>query len=222
VERLAARPAGSTFTFGTDAEGRVRISWPSVGREHSPGKAVAFLTVWLCGWVAGEVFSSLVLLGMTTGWGPMAGQREHPPLVFLIGWLGAWTVGGIFAWRTWLALVFGRRTESITLGDGELHFRPGLSPEFVVRTGNGWLDGAPSQPPRVIRRGQVASSLRLEPVGERVRLSVDAGAERIELGAALAADEREWLYRLLKDWAGGDKGQFVELSWPITTRPRGG
>src|SRR5262245_15666996 len=134
VERLPAPAVGSRFSFGTDAEGRVRISWPSLGREHPYRGAVTFPTIWLCGRVFGEVMSAHVLLGMTTGWGPMAGRERYPPLIFLAAWLGAWTIGGIVAWRTWFALVFSPRTESITLGDGELVYRPGLAPAFVTGT----------------------------------------------------------------------------------------
>jgi hypothetical protein len=142
-------------------------------------------------------------------------------VIFLVGWLGGWTVGGFLAWRTWLALAFGPRSEAITFGDGQLTFRPGLTAAFVAGAGNGRLDGAPSLQPRVVRRGQVASGLRLEPVGERLRLSIDCGADRVEVGAALSREERLWLHALLKEWAGGGKGEFVALTRAITSRPAG-
>jgi hypothetical protein len=221
VVRLPDPPVGSRFTLGEDAEGGPRLSWPSLGREHSSWGGVCFLTLWLCGWVLGEVFASLVLLGMTLDWGPMAGGAKGPPLLFLVGWLGAWTIGGFLAWRTWLTLVFGSRTESITFADGELIIRPGLTPEFVAGVGRGSLDGAAPRKPRVVGRGQVAAGLRLEPLGGRQRLSIDCGADRVEIGAGLNEEERVWLHQVLKEWGGGGKGEFFSLSWPVTPRRPG-
>ena len=43
----------------------------------------------------------------------------------------------------------------------------------------------------------------LDRVGERQRLSIDRGADRIEIGAALREPEREWLFVALDDWRRG-------------------
>jgi hypothetical protein len=48
----------------------------------------------------------------------------------------------------------------------------------------------------------VATSLLLDRVGERQRLTVDGGGERVEIGHALREPEREWLHEVLRAWAG--------------------
>ena len=56
---------------------------------------------------------------------------------------------------------------------------------------------------------------RLDRVGERQRLCVDQGADRIEIGAALREPDREWLYVILEQWR--SPGSKVEL--PATASP---
>jgi hypothetical protein len=54
---------------------------------------------------------------------------------------------------------------------------------------------------RVLPRSELGE-VRVERVGERQRLTVDVGAERIELGASLEEPEREWLADVLRGWLG--------------------
>jgi hypothetical protein len=44
--------------------------------------------------------------------------------------------------------------------------------------------------------------IRLERVGGRQRLSLDWGAERVEIGRRLREPGREWLAEVLRRWAG--------------------
>jgi hypothetical protein len=43
-------------------------------------------------------------------------------------------------------------------------------------------------------------NLRLERIDGSLRLTVDKGAERITIGAALGEPELEWLHGILRDW----------------------
>jgi hypothetical protein len=61
---------------------------------------------------------------------------------------------------------------------------------------------SPTARPRAISREQVAGGLRLDRVGERQRLTVDCGADRVEIGFALREPEREWLHGVLLAWLG--------------------
>src|SRR5262245_39794330 len=88
-------------------------------RPHGFGRyfTAAFLTVWLCGWAAGEAFA-LWFLGngiaaLITGEPP---QGSPVPLqagvalgigAFLLFWLTFWTIGGIAAGSEWLRLLWG-------------------------------------------------------------------------------------------------------------------
>src|SRR5262249_53964630 len=114
------------------------------------------------------------------------------------------------SWRMWLTLVFGPRTVVLTFSARELLYRPGMTSDLV--------DGSVGPFKRwVVRRGQVAGSLRLERVGERQRLSVDCGADGVEIGTTLNEGERDWLYRLLREWAGGED-RFFSPERGITSR----
>ncbi|WP_259065562.1 hypothetical protein HDF24_02130 [Mucilaginibacter sp. X4EP1] len=70
---------------------------------------IAFLSIWLCAWFAGEIFVLPSLL---------AGGNSGFPMPFAILWIAGWTVGGLFAIRTWLWNVIGK--EIITIGQGTL------------------------------------------------------------------------------------------------------
>jgi hypothetical protein len=74
--------------------------------------AVAFLTVWLCGWAAGEGFAIAALLSSRT---PLGAR------LFLALWLALWTFGGITALFAVLWHVAGR--ERLVLGPGALRLR---------------------------------------------------------------------------------------------------
>jgi hypothetical protein len=59
-----------------------------------------------------------------------------------------------------------------------------------------WKRGKPRNLPR-----QAVGKIVLERVGERQRLSVDVGADRVEIGPWLTEPEREWLADVLRAWA---------------------
>src|SRR5213075_958612 len=88
---------------GAGFEARLRIT------GFSRFFGVPFLTVWLLGWAAGEVFALCMLAvgawSLLTGQPPGAGRAPLRPEValpiglFLLFWLALWTLGGVMAAR---------------------------------------------------------------------------------------------------------------------------
>lgn len=76
----------------TRAESELRIVIPS----RKSWFIILFLGFWLCGWLAGEVFTIITLF---SGKGPSA---------FLLFWICGWTVGGVFAGLTFLWQINGK------------------------------------------------------------------------------------------------------------------
>jgi hypothetical protein len=95
---------------------RIKVDEPRCRIEQEPERltihvpprrdrfTMVFLTVWLCGWLVGEVSASASLIT----------HRVQPFVAF---WLCLWTVGGGWAWFRWLWNLAGR--EIITV-DREL------------------------------------------------------------------------------------------------------
>lgn len=71
---------------------------------------LAFLSLWLCGWVVGEFAVLGGLLAGSAGWFALEGGLEAGKSVslFLVVWLIGWTVGGCFALAVWLYQLKGR------------------------------------------------------------------------------------------------------------------
>lgn len=69
-------------------------------RPQGPGRffVAAFLSFWLCGWLAGEIFALWVLWRLLTS-GLATGQWALPAVLFLLVWVGLWSVGGAVALR---------------------------------------------------------------------------------------------------------------------------
>jgi hypothetical protein len=92
--------------------------WEARFRPRGAGRFVgaAFLSVWLCGWAAGEAFVLFVLgagaVALATGQPAMG--RDQPAALgpalavggFLVVWLAFWTLGGMAAMRELLRLLW--------------------------------------------------------------------------------------------------------------------
>ena len=89
--------------------GDVKINVPL---QKSCG-AAAFMSVWLCGWVAGEVLvireliKNLISMAKT---GSLPKGGEIFAFIFMCIWLAGWSVGGFFAWVVWLWNLTARLT----------------------------------------------------------------------------------------------------------------
>jgi hypothetical protein len=203
TQPLANPPEGSAFALDQTSEGLYRISWKTPGMGCARFPAAAFLVFWLCGWAAGEIFVTLALLGLFFGVGPFPVNGMNAGIgAFLLLWLTLWTFGGIAAMAQLYRLLRPPRPESVTLGIDDVTHDPGtglvMGPN-VRALPQPFATAPPRQ--RTLTRQQVAG-LKLERVGERQRLTVDCGADRVEIGPTLREPEREWLAQVLSTWAG--------------------
>lgn len=122
----------STLTFHFRPRGPARFA---VG---------GFLTLWLAGWAAGEVFVLItlsrllrqwagadgVLAGAATGSMGMNAGMTAAVTGFLLLWMSLWTLGGVLALREWLRCFWA--DERLVLNDEVLTLRARLGP-FVRR-----------------------------------------------------------------------------------------
>jgi hypothetical protein len=90
-------PTKPRATVTEDPE-RLRITIPA----KRNWLLIPFLSLWLCGWLVGEV---AVPLSLITGSDP----RHAPPFLFAVVWLTLWTVGGGFALYTLFWQLFGKQ-----------------------------------------------------------------------------------------------------------------
>jgi hypothetical protein len=89
-------------------------------RPQGPGRffVAGFLSFWLCGWLAGEIFALWVLWRLLTS-GLATGQWALPALLFLLVWLSLWSFGGAVALQQVLGALWSE--DRLVLGaDGSL------------------------------------------------------------------------------------------------------
>lgn len=198
---ISQPPAGSCFVIDFDDEQRPRLTWSSSHRALARWLPAGFLLFWLCGWAAGEFFACWALIAMVFGNG-FGGGFEWFAVGFLLFWLTFWTIGGVTAILALAALIRGPRPERIILAPELLSYDAGTAffhnpDENSKRSFRSYWNARPQE---FARAG--LGTIRLERVGERQRLSIDVGAERIEIGPTLKEPEREWLAQVLRAWAG--------------------
>lgn len=154
-----------------------------------------FVIAWLGGWAFGEVSAVKQLL------------RGPPPgaAAFLVFWLCAWTLGGAYA--VWIVRrIFQRPVpETLLVNAAGVTVDSGIPPleiwtvQWFTRNSSQWKENTfpkrivDTLPPRQL------ASLRLRETGEGNRLTVDAGARRIEFAKAATDVEREWLFNVLTE-----------------------
>jgi hypothetical protein len=213
TQTLSPPPQNSRIAISYDAEDNPRLSWLVSSGRGSRWGAAAFFGFWLCGWMAGETFALTALLGMLGVPVPvvprLGGGGGWFAALLLIVWLTGWTLGGAVALWVFYRLVRGPGPESVTLGPDVLCYDPGTSLDFIA---GGKGAGQAGNQIRFTRRGPVRrlpwselGPIRLDRVGGRQRLTVDYGADCIEIGSILGEPEREWLAAVLGAWAEGRK-----------------
>jgi hypothetical protein len=171
VDLLTDKPTGGVID--------VTLSWPAPPDSRTWWYVDKVLMVlWLCGWAWALVW-------------PAGQVANGEATFFLVSWLGLWTVGGgIFAWALW-ASFRPARPESVRLEAEVLRHDPG---------GRSWCWGRrESRDPIQVARSDIREFV-LERVGERQRLWLDRGTDRLEIGAGLREPEREWLFAVLQRW----------------------
>jgi|SRR5262245_4064671 len=146
-----------------------------------------FILFWLGGW--------FVALSTTA---PQAFSGNPPP--FLIFWLGAWMVGGVFAMYYLYRIFRPSFPESLRLTRNGIIYDSGVPPFQMMsryaNTKDAWQSFFPKRTRVEIDRRQL-QSLRLRDTDTGNRLTVDAGALRLDVAKSASEVEREWLYQVL-------------------------
>ena len=148
-----------------------------------------FLLFWLGGWAFGFRSASTKL---------MEGQGGF----FLVVWLGGWTVGGIFAALSAYRMLRPTVPETLQLRRGSVEYDSGIPPlEFNTyrrnASGRDYWNALLSRRLRASLDRQHLQTLRLRETETGNRLTIDLGAQRIELASQASEVEREWLARQL-------------------------
>jgi hypothetical protein len=146
-----------------------------------------FLLFWLGGWFVG--FSDVLTRVLT-------GKAN----TFLFFWLGGWTLAGIAVVLCLYRIFRPSVPESLRLTINGVRYDSGIPP-FQMSSGfmnqrESWRALFPKQTRVDIDRRQL-KSLRLRETNSGNRLTVDAGAQRIDIGKSASEVEREWLYQVL-------------------------
>jgi len=146
-----------------------------------------FLLFWLGGWFVG--FSATA---------PKVFSDNPPP--FLIFWLVGWTLGGAFAMYYLYRIFRPSIPESLRLTRNSVIYDLGIPPfQMVSRHANAkdaWQSFHPKRTRIELDRRQL-QSLRLRDTDAGNRLTVDAGALRLDMAKSASEIEREWLYQVL-------------------------
>jgi hypothetical protein len=144
-----------------------------------------FLLFWLGGWFVG--FSSTI-------W-TLASGKFHPFLVF---WLGGWTLAGIAVVLCLYRIFRPSIPGSLRLMLQGVRYDSGIPPFQMnpVNQMNSWKSLFPKRT-RVDIDRQKLKSLRLRETEAGNRLTVDAGAARLDIAQSASEVEREWLYQVL-------------------------
>jgi hypothetical protein len=147
-----------------------------------------FLLAWLGGWAVGEYF---VLTELISGSGPTGVKA------FMLFWLAGWTIGGVFAMAQAYRIFAPPKPETISLDAGGITHNTGSRPAAKWR-GLSWgaLTGQGYET-RIDRR--MLPTLQLREMASHNRLTVDVGANRIELAPAATDVEREWLLEVIRE-----------------------
>ncbi len=198
-------PAGSTIEHTAGSE-TVTYCWRPSARHPLQWIPMFFGSFMLFG----AVVMPVMILGV------LAADEQMPVSDALI--FGAILLcGGSFLLYSGLRI---RGRESITLSDNTFEYDTGPSvlpmplmlwfgPMFLF--GPQMMGGTTMTATHLFRKKHTQSSDRisqfvLERVGERQRLRVDFGADRIEIGNLLREPEREWLAEQLREWLAAHNG----------------
>ena len=177
-------PDGSKISVTTEGTDPV-IVMPS-GRAGAMRYFVGlFLLFWLGGWVVG--FSDVLTRVLT-------GKAN----TFLFFWLGGWTLAGIAVVLCLYRIFRPSISGSLRLMLQGVRYDSGIPPFQMnpVNQMNSWKTLFPKRT-RVDIDRQKLKSLRLRETEAGNRLTVDAGAARLDIAQSASEIEREWLYQVM-------------------------
>jgi hypothetical protein len=91
---MFVKPPGPRHT-STEGAGEITLLIPA--RRNF--LIVGVLTLWLCGWLFGEIMTPIAFFS--------SAHKDPGGAAFLLIWLCGWTIGGVFAFYVWLWQVKG-------------------------------------------------------------------------------------------------------------------
>ena len=151
-----------------------------------------FLMAWLGGWTVGGLVCFCILL---------TGKAGPFGTVFLSCWLVAWFVGETHAIRSLVALLSRPKPERLRLDSMTFMHDPGTPGSLNPFSNRSSKQEQSTAEPRLRHTDRSnVGKVCLDRVGERQRLTVDLGTERVEVGHDLDEPEREWLHEVLLKW----------------------
>jgi len=151
---------------------------------------ILFLSLWLCGWLAGEIFVP------TTMSSPASDGGDG---VFNVVWIGAWTLGGLFAVTTLWWNFAGK--EIITISQGVLTI---VKKGSIAKTKHYDLKEAknfraheePTDDFGFTRRRRLSAPWN---VANRGTIKFDYGMETVKFADQLYQAEAEYILQRLRD-----------------------
>jgi hypothetical protein len=148
-----------------------------------------FILAWLGGWTAGFI-------------GALSTVTSGKANAFVVFWLIAWTLGGAMAAYSVYWIFRPSVPESLKLLASAVVYDSGVAP-YQLNYGHGyksrrdtWRSTFPKRMRLELDR-RTLQSLRLRETDDGNRLTVDAGASRIDIARDATEVERDWLYRVL-------------------------
>ncbi len=180
-------PAGSKISVTTDGPDPTIVI--PAARSVMRYLTGVFILFWLGMWTIGF---------RDAGSKVIAGNANS----FLVFWLCAWTLGGVFAAFTLYRAFRPPVPETLELKRNGVAYDSGIPPlEFnsswrYKNTRDAWNATFPKRVRADLDRRQL-QSLRLRETESGNRLTVDVGAQRLDLAPTASEVEREWLARLL-------------------------
>jgi hypothetical protein len=184
---VAINPPNGSRLSVESVDGQQTIVAPPQARGAPIVFQATFLPFWLCIWTIG---------GVTVATKLIAGKGS----TFEGVWLLAWLFGELFALFTLYRILRPSIPERFTLRADGLGYDSGLAPPRMYAGYSrsfAWRDAWPKRLRRVFSRGAL-ETLRLREGGDANRLTIDAGADRFDLGKNCSEVEREWLYQTLR------------------------
>jgi len=180
-------PDGSTVTI-SQHNGFEMITIP----QSSGGVMRYFIGIFLLFWLGGW------FMGFTSALDQILNGEAN---TFIIFWLGGWTIGGLFAAFFAYRLFKSPIPEKLLLNVPNLSYDSGIPPmQFNFHPANQkdyWKSLFAKQKKHEFLPSHL-QTLALRDVDSGNRLTVDMGAQRIEISKGASEIEKEWLYGYLQ------------------------
>ena len=180
-------PQGSKITIDT-VSGQQQILVPHGSGGFMRYFIGIFLLFWMGGWFMGftSAFSTI-----TSGEGD----------TYLMFWLGGWSLGGLFAGYMIYRVFQKSIPEQLLLNCPSLSLDTGVPPmkmDFGMRSQKEYWKSIFPKRKRIEFTPSDLKTMKLRETDSGNRLTIDKGAERIEIAIAATEIEKEWLFRHLQ------------------------